>query len=318
MYEIKDKLSKTSLVVKGNPLIQAKFDDLTAIEYKLLIAGLSKIKPYENFLDYVSFDAREFCEILGVQTDGMYTYLKKACKKLISRTVTIETSKKEWKAFSWLFEIYYINGVIKLKFHPNLEPYLIFWQENRPYTKYLLENIINMDSKYAIRLYELSKQYEKIGIRTVDIIELKEFLGIPKNQYNNFAQFKRRVLLPSQKEINTLTDINISFEEIKKGRKVIGLKIIIKPNNTYLKDGYDLLPKLKLIAILRNKIMNQTGELVDVKTLQNYHRIVLIELIKKFEAGIFQKVIINYPRAFFMWHLDEISTMFDLSDKEDY
>jgi plasmid replication initiation protein len=313
-----NKLDKNSLVVKGNPLIQAYIDDLSSIEYKIIISAISTIKPNYTVLDPIEFGAKDFCNLLKVNVDGMYTYLKDSCDKLIKRTITLEKNKN-WKKFSWLYSIEYLDGLIILKFHPNLEPYLLFCKENNMYTKYLLENIIDMNSKYSIRIFELTKQYEKIGYRIFELDELKKLLGV-KNKYAKFSNFKKKVLEISKEEINGLTDININFEEIKKGRKVEQIKYLIG-SKKYKMTGnlqYNLIPKLKLISILNKKIYDFTGYVFNFKNLNTYHRIVLIDLIKKFDNNSFDKVLIKYPNAFFKWHLDDISKNYDLSKLEDY
>ncbi|PEK11073.1 hypothetical protein CN681_09590 [Bacillus toyonensis] len=45
--------------------------------------------------------------------------------------------------------------------------------------------------------------------------------------YPNYANFKQRVLNPSQKELNQKTDISFEFEEVKLGRKVQKIRFII-------------------------------------------------------------------------------------------
>ena len=85
-----------------------------------------------------------------------------------------------------------------------------------------------MKSFYSIRLYELLKQYEKIGHRTFEIIDLKAILGIKDDEYLRYTHFKTRVLLTAQKEILKKTDIEFTFDEIKTGRVVSSIKFIIK------------------------------------------------------------------------------------------
>jgi plasmid replication initiation protein len=46
--------------------------------------------------------------------------------------------------------------------------------------------------------------------------------------YKNFADFKKRVLDKAQEEINELTDLNIYFEPILKGRKTVKVKFRIE------------------------------------------------------------------------------------------
>ena len=63
-----------------------------------------------------------------------------------------------------------------LSFHPDLKPYLLMIKEG--YTKHYLAAVLNLNSSYAVRIYVLIKQYEKIGSRTVTVDEFREMLQI--------------------------------------------------------------------------------------------------------------------------------------------
>ncbi|OQY07197.1 MAG: hypothetical protein B6I28_05770 [Fusobacteriia bacterium 4572_132] len=114
---------------------------------------------------------------------------------------------------------------IILSFDPNLRPYLLQLQSN--FTKYHLENILTLKSFYAVRIYELCKQYEILKKRIIEIEDLKKILQITAKSYNRYDNFKRKVLEIAKREINEKTDIQITFEEIKTGRKVTAIKFII-------------------------------------------------------------------------------------------
>jgi len=128
---------------------------------------------------------------------------------------------------------YHKDGKIELEFSPKLKPYLLQLKEN--FTKYQLENVLSLSSFYAIRIYELCKQYETIKERTIEIKELKEILDIKAKSYSIYNRFKTKVLDIAEREINEKTDINISVEEIKTGRKVTSIKFIIKSKTKEVK-----------------------------------------------------------------------------------
>ena len=115
-----------------------------------------------------------------------------------------------------------------MSFHPKLIKYYLQLQE---YTKYRLKNITDLNSEYSLKLYEILKQYEKIGERTCNLEELKKFLGVEK-QYYRYYNLKKRILLITQKEINEKTDISLKFEEIKEGRSIKAIRFYIKANKT--------------------------------------------------------------------------------------
>lgn len=90
-----------------------------------------------------------------------------------------------------------------------------------------MANVVKLKSTYAIRIYELLKQYEDIKEWTISLENLRYYLDAI-DVYPNYANFKQRVLNPSQKELNQKTDISFEFEEIKLGRKVHKIRFIIR------------------------------------------------------------------------------------------
>ena len=69
--------------------------------------------------------------------------------------------------------------------------------------------------------------YDKLKSLSYD--ELKKLLMVEDvKSYNRFPDFRRFVLEKAQLEINELTDIDISFEPIKTGRKVTSIKFTIE------------------------------------------------------------------------------------------
>ena len=96
------------------------------------------------------------------------------------------------------------------------------------FTEYRLIQILGMKSAYSVRLYELMKSYAHQKSKTFDIDELKRLLMVDGiESYNRFPDFRRYVLEIALKEINLLTDLNVSFETIKRGRKVEKVKFRI-------------------------------------------------------------------------------------------
>ncbi|MBF0503447.1 MAG: replication initiation protein, partial [Candidatus Riflebacteria bacterium] len=150
---------------------------------------------------------------------GNYKDVKEITKRLIGRVFTIKSEDEELQ-ISWLSSANYISGkgLVTLSFDRKLKPFLL--QLKNRFTKYKLHQIMQLKSSFSIRIYELLKQYQKIGVRIFDVESLREILGIEKEQYKNFNDFKRYVILVAQEEVAAKTDISFEFEEIKVGRSV--------------------------------------------------------------------------------------------------
>ncbi|MBL7815599.1 MAG: replication initiation protein [Saprospiraceae bacterium] len=64
------------------------------------------------------------------------------------------------------------------------------------------------------------KQYEKIGKRRFKIDDLRLILGLTQGEYPLYANFKQKVILKAQKDLETTTNIKFSFDEEKQGKKI--------------------------------------------------------------------------------------------------
>ncbi len=108
-----------------------------------------------------------------------------------------------------------------------LREYLIQLKEH--FTRYNISNIVYLNAN-AVRLYEVLKRYQFRGECELTVEKIKFFLGI-EDCYPKFYEFKRWVLLPSQKEIEKYTDIRFEFVPAKKERKrILSLKFYIYEN----------------------------------------------------------------------------------------
>ena len=230
------------LVVKSNELIQRNRFELSLVEQKTIAFICSLIKPIttNNNTSYqleYDFNIREYCKICGIYYDSGKNYadIKATLKKLSDRSmwVTFESNPDEEVLCRWLSKVRTNKktGIAHIKIDEDLAPYL--FNLGQKFTQYQLLNILAMKSAFSTRIYEIMKSYAFQKNKTFDIDELKRLLMVENvKSYKNFSDFKKRVLVKAQEEINRLTDINIYFEPIKKGNKVVKIKFIIDTKNT--------------------------------------------------------------------------------------
>jgi plasmid replication initiation protein len=140
----------------------------------------------------------------------------------------------------WISSIGYFpeEGKIALCFAQNILPYLSGLKGT--FTKYELKHVGNMNSVYAIRLYELLMQWKSAGKREIAIDWLKKQFQI-ENLYPDMHNFKKRVINPAVKEINEHSNFSVSWEQRKTGRKVTHLTFTFaekQPETTKPKRSY--------------------------------------------------------------------------------
>lgn len=232
------------LVVKGNDLIQQNRFELSLTEQKTIAFICSMIKPIESIdrakgvpfqLEY-DFNIRDYCKVCGIDYDAGKNYadVKSTLKKLSDRSMwlTFPENPDEEVLCRWLSKVRTNkkSGIAHIKLDEDLVPFL--FDLGQKFTQYQLYNILAMKSAFSVRIYELMKSYAFQKSKIFEVEELKHLLMVDDvKSYNNFKDFRRFVLEKAQEEINELTDITISFEPIKKGKKVVKLKFKIDEKN---------------------------------------------------------------------------------------
>lgn len=214
----------TNLVTKSNMLIEANYK-LGVVEQKIILCLASNISPDDSDFKTYTLPIKEFIKLLELKGKSKYTELRQTTKELMQKVFEVRVDKKVIQV-SWLSYVAYneTEGTIDIRFDPFLRPYLL--ELKREFTSYKLENVVKLKSSYAIRIYELLKQYEKLQERTFLLKSLREMLGA-EDIYPAYGNFKQRVLVPAQKELKKKTDISFKIEEVKKGRKVEKVKFLI-------------------------------------------------------------------------------------------
>lgn len=219
--------SEELTVYQDNLLVFANYD-MSAMEQKLLLIMLSTINKNDICVKTTSFRVVDLAQLMNVSSQVLYRDLKKICKSIMSRVVEIQKPNGDWDIFNIISLAKYKNkqGIVEITLNKQAEPYLL--QLKELFTSFKLNNTINLDSKYAIRIYQQTKSYSYKKEYYTSIDNLKNQLKLTQKSYKNYGTLKSRVIDVAVKEINQKTDINLTYEEVKKVRKVIGLKFTIR------------------------------------------------------------------------------------------
>ncbi len=243
-------MEKNELVVKHNSLIRSRYD-YTLAELRLVITIASMIKAEdEDFREY-AVPAKDYAELMNADAHNVRKAVRELGEMLLSKPLKIPTPGG-FAICNWFSWYEYKDGMINCSFHPKLKPYLL--QLKEMFTKYNLENILRFKSAYSIRVYEIAKSWEARGEFSYPVEEFKEIIGAAK-KYTAYYDFKRYVLERSLKEINSLSDIKLTYKEKKLGRKVTDIVFTVKPNLP--KDKNYLASLRSFIAYMRKHYVNK-------------------------------------------------------------
>lgn len=244
-------------IVIANDLIEAKYK-LSALEQKVIHLLLAQIDLSDNDLKYYSLNVADFFKIFN--NNNYVRDIKRVLDGLLITKIELKSDNAVLKTTWFASAQYFEGGKIELEFSRKLKPYLLGLKKS--FTKYNLNYIIEFKSGYSIRIYQLLKQYQKIGVREIEVLMLKEYLQIG-NQYAKYSHFKEKVINIAYNEINKNTDISFTFEEIKKGRKVDKIKFYITANKKENKDKQSSKTKKLRKEEKKQGIELDTDDLID-------------------------------------------------------
>lgn len=219
---------KAVAVVQSNKLIEARYS-LTVGEARLILAMVSRIKPADTDLAEYRIPLAELARMFDLAPSNIYGEIDQITDRLMSRVLHIRQENGNLLKIHWICRAVHDAGSVTLSFVPDLKPYLLRLQ--REFTIFDLNSVKDFQSIYSIRLYQLLKQYLPVGHREFGLDELKEILGLDKDQYQVFADFKKRVLTQAHKEMeakDSKCDITFQLETIKAGKKITRLRFIIQ------------------------------------------------------------------------------------------
>ena len=226
------------LVVKDNALINASYN-LDLVEQRLILLAIVEARESGrgiNANDPLEVHAESYVNQFKVVRQTAYQALKDACKDLFARQFSYQEINKrgnvEHVLSRWVSEIRYIDdeATVKLIFAPAIVPLITRLEEQ--FTKYELQQISQLSSAYAVRLYELLIAWRSTG--QTPIIELADFrkkIGVLDEEYTRMGNFKDRVLNLAISQINEHTDIKVKCEQHKKGRHIAGFSFSFKQKN---------------------------------------------------------------------------------------
>ena len=177
--------------------------------------------------DSILISAQQFAEECGIKVNSAYKQIEIATKKLVDRSFSY-TNEKGKKVYSnWVIDATYEDAGVSLRFTSVVLMMLKILDKYNPYTRYKKDVVLKLKKDYSIDFYHLAKKSEKLGNFELTIDSMFIEFGLPES-YRDLRNLKRRVLKDPIDEINKHTDIDLTYEPIKKGRSVVGFKFTVR------------------------------------------------------------------------------------------
>jgi len=217
-------MNKKNLVHKPNRTTMITNEEITVTQKKaynvILYQAQKQVKLNQNQILF-NYSISEIKEKAGIKSTNN-TELKKNIEKLKNISVETVYENGDWLSFNLIAQAQKQGDGLEIQLPEAIRQALI---NNDYYTTLDLMIMKNLEGKYAIILYEMAMRYNKIQIPELTIEEFRKLTGTEHiKSYDGFGVNRQKVIEPAIKEINTKTDIKLSYKAIKTGRKVTSIK----------------------------------------------------------------------------------------------
>lgn len=222
--------------IQPNAISQAIYDcgtnskKLISMAVSLLPMNLKSKEDYS-----VSFTISDFLTALGI-TDGSRTreLTRKAIKECAKTVLTVNDDDDCYELIPWFYKskVKQNTDIIEMTFNPQLAQLIL---ELKGKAKLNLIDIGKLQSKYAIRFYEIAMSYagfagkngnkENCWYFEREIGELRELFCISDNKYKMTKDFRVRIIDEPIQELNACdVGFKIEVEYLRKGKKLTGFR----------------------------------------------------------------------------------------------
>ena len=228
----------------------------------------------------IFISSSEFAIECGIDLSTAYTALEAASDRLFTRFFGYTAENGDRVKMRWVNKVIYKagQGGSELYFSDEVLLLLREFDALNPYTKYKKEVVLRLKKDYSLDFYHLAKKHQAMGGFQISLDELFQQLGLPESYRTRMNNLKYRVIEPSLNEITANTDIDLSYENVKRGRSVVGFKFTVKekPKPKVIETGrdkntIDMFCKLTDAQIQKySSILSKVSDISDLSTFPDY------------------------------------------------
>lgn len=216
------------------------------------------------------------CTMLGWTSVKNLTPLKEALTKLASTPIQFnlrEDGEDDWEVMSILSYARINGGVCTFKYNEELTERLY---NPEIYAMINLRIQKQFEGAYALNLYENCVRYRpndkkthgSTGKWSLDLF--RSIVGATSDYYDDYRRLKEKIINPSVKQINKVSDIFITPEIIREGRKVAAIRFDVANNPSHnkqtsldgmsLKESVENSEPIKALPVYKNLIKHGINE----------------------------------------------------------
>jgi plasmid replication initiation protein len=221
---------------------------------RLIAMAMSLISEKEQNYT-VSFSVTDFMKALDLPRGGeTKKYIKAAVEECLGSTIKINLPNGDWVGYTWFTESRLSNfnferewGWDKITMKFNSELWDAIRQLKKAYAKLDLINLGKLQSRYAIRFYELAMSYSGFAGKDgnapgawwfeMSLEDIKIRFAVDRKKYKLTSDFRKKVIDAPIEEINAAhIGLRIEPEYIRRGKRLLGARFKCR----FVKEGEPL------------------------------------------------------------------------------
>ena len=228
-------MTKNSIVSKANAFIESGYA-INLVAQRVIILAIIEAREQGSMSEIGGIHrikASDYGKHFECDKTTAYRSLKSACESLYESEFV--WTDKDLNGRDKINKSRFVQrasyseggGYVEVMFGNDVIPLITRLSEK--YTEYELQQIKDLNSIYALRIFEILMQWSSVGkTPPITIENLRTRLGIEKHQYKTMGNFKNRVLDHAINEINENTNITATYEQHKEGRSIVGFTFKLK------------------------------------------------------------------------------------------
>lgn len=173
-----------------------------------------------------SISAKHYAEACDIEVSSAYSQLKQAADNLRGRYFSYINNKGKRVSVHWVIRIEYSEAEISFYFPDEVLFMLSVFDSQNTYTRFKIETALKLKGAHSLQLYQLLKQYEKIGYREFTVEQFRQIFELTK-KYSIISNLRIRVIEPAILEISEQTDLKVTFSQILEGKRISGFRFDI-------------------------------------------------------------------------------------------
>ena len=251
MVKIRYHKGYTNIVKIHNNLIEAHYKFTR--EQQVILLQVAKTLQEQDIFDKkenttVTYQAGELLQMLNISDKRTLRGVIRSLQRCI---MSFENLEEQWECDVNVFTKakYHAGGKIEIQIDYDMLPFFKHLsKEVGHYTELNIKEMKQFKSQYTIRIYQLARKLQNIGItkktkawKQEKDYTLEEFQKMVGSNYDTWQHIETKVLKPAMEELKDNKYIYVNYEKIlgyKKGQTrgrqgVIGIKLIMNRVNHY-------------------------------------------------------------------------------------